>query len=107
MFDPEVLRKQAVLRIHHVADRENGKLHARLNSAVGWRGRDTVAKSVNEDYEEARRIDIPVNTDQFDKLLGGDVISDGYLDGCYELGKQYPDLCASVYVVCESGDVRS
>ena len=44
---------------------------------------------------------------QFDKLLGGDVISDGYLDGCYELGKQYPDLCASVYVVCESGDVRS
>ena len=44
---------------------------------------------------------------QFDKLLGGDVISDGYLDGCYELGKQYPDLCASVYTVCESGDTRS
>ena len=44
---------------------------------------------------------------QFDKLLGGDVISEGYLDGCYELGKQYPDLCASVYVVCESGDTRS
>jgi len=38
---------------------------------------------------------------QFDKLLGGDVISQGYLDGCYELGKQYPDLCASIYVVCE------
>ena len=70
MFDPEVLRKQAVLRIHHVADRENGKLHARLDSAIGWRGRDTVAKSVNEDDEEARRIDIPVRTDQFDKLLG-------------------------------------
>jgi 2-polyprenyl-3-methyl-5-hydroxy-6-metoxy-1,4-benzoquinol methylase len=44
---------------------------------------------------------------QFDKLLGGDVISDAYLDGCYELGKRYPDLCASVYVVCESGDPRS
>jgi len=38
---------------------------------------------------------------QFDRLLGGDVISQGYLDGCYELGKQYPDLCASIYLVCE------
>lgn len=40
---------------------------------------------------------------QFDTLMGGDVISQAYLDGCYELGKQYPDLCASVYVVCERG----
>ena len=40
---------------------------------------------------------------QFDRLLGGDVISPGYLDGCYELGKQYPDLCASIYLVCERG----
>jgi len=37
---------------------------------------------------------------QFDRLLDGDVISQGYLDGCYELGRQYPDLCASIYVVC-------
>ena len=43
---------------------------------------------------------------QFDRLLGGDVISEGYLDGCYELGKQYPDLCASIYVVCEGGEPR-
>lgn len=40
---------------------------------------------------------------QFDKLIGGDVISQEYLDGCYELGKRYPDLCASIYVVCERG----
>ena len=40
---------------------------------------------------------------QFDRLLGGDVISGEYLDGCYELGKEYPDLCASIYVVCEGG----
>jgi len=37
---------------------------------------------------------------QFDELMGGDVISQAYLDGCYELGKQYPDLCASIYLVC-------
>jgi len=40
---------------------------------------------------------------QFDRLMGGDVISQGYMDGCYELGRQYPDLCASVYVVCGRG----
>jgi 2-polyprenyl-3-methyl-5-hydroxy-6-metoxy-1,4-benzoquinol methylase len=40
---------------------------------------------------------------QFDRLIGGDVISEAYLDGCYELGAQYPDLCASIYVVCEAG----
>jgi SAM-dependent methyltransferase len=41
---------------------------------------------------------------QFDRLMGGDVISPAYLDGCYELGKQYPDLCASIYLVCGLGD---
>jgi SAM-dependent methyltransferase len=41
---------------------------------------------------------------QFDRLMGGDVISPAYLDGCYELGKQYPDLCASIYLVCDRGD---
>ena len=44
---------------------------------------------------------------QFDRLMGGDVISQAYLDGCYELGKQYPDLCASIYVVCERGAGRA
>lgn len=41
---------------------------------------------------------------QFDKLLGGDVISDAYLDGCFQLGLRYPDLCASVFTVCDRGD---
>lgn len=39
---------------------------------------------------------------QWDRLLGTDVISEGYLDGCYALGQQYPDLCSSVFVVCEA-----
>jgi hypothetical protein len=41
---------------------------------------------------------------QFDRLLLTDIISEGYLDGCYELGQVYPDLCASVFVVCERGE---
>jgi 2-polyprenyl-3-methyl-5-hydroxy-6-metoxy-1,4-benzoquinol methylase len=43
----------------------------------------------------------PLANYQFDMLMGGEVISDGFLEGCYRLGMHYPDLCASVYVVCE------
>jgi 2-polyprenyl-3-methyl-5-hydroxy-6-metoxy-1,4-benzoquinol methylase len=41
---------------------------------------------------------------QFDALLGGDVISPEYLEGCYRLGMRYPDLCASIFAVCERGE---
>lgn len=37
---------------------------------------------------------------QFDKLLKTDIIDQAYLDGCYELGFHYPDLCASIYLIC-------
>jgi len=40
---------------------------------------------------------------QFDRLLRTDIISQEYLDGCYMLGMQYPDLCASIYLVCGKG----
>ena len=38
---------------------------------------------------------------QWDRLLQTDIISKEYLEGCYELGQQYPDLCASIFLVCE------
>jgi len=40
---------------------------------------------------------------QWDRLLQTDIISKEYLEGCYDLGQVYPDLCASVFLVCESG----
>jgi 2-polyprenyl-3-methyl-5-hydroxy-6-metoxy-1,4-benzoquinol methylase len=40
---------------------------------------------------------------QWDRLLQTDIVSRAYLDGCYELGLEYPDLCASVFVICERG----
>ena len=40
---------------------------------------------------------------QWDRLLQTDIVSPAYLDGCYALGQQYPDLCASVFLVCERG----
>ncbi|MDH3375807.1 MAG: class I SAM-dependent methyltransferase [Gammaproteobacteria bacterium] len=38
---------------------------------------------------------------QWDQLLQTDIISKEYLDGCYKLGQQYPDLCSSVFLLCE------
>lgn len=37
---------------------------------------------------------------QWDKLLQTKIVSKEYLEGCYELGLQYPDLCSSIYFVC-------
>jgi 2-polyprenyl-3-methyl-5-hydroxy-6-metoxy-1,4-benzoquinol methylase len=41
---------------------------------------------------------------QWDRLLQTDIISKEYLEGCYQLGQQYPDLCASIFLLCEKGD---
>jgi 2-polyprenyl-3-methyl-5-hydroxy-6-metoxy-1,4-benzoquinol methylase len=40
---------------------------------------------------------------QWDQLLDTDIISKEYLDGCHALGQQYPELCSSVFIVCEKG----
>lgn len=40
---------------------------------------------------------------QWDRLLKTDIISKEYLEGCYKLGQQYPDLCASIFLLCERG----
>lgn len=44
----------------------------------------------------------PLANFQFDKLMGGELISNRFMEGCYELGKEHPALSASVYAVCES-----
>jgi 2-polyprenyl-3-methyl-5-hydroxy-6-metoxy-1,4-benzoquinol methylase len=38
---------------------------------------------------------------QWDRLLETDIISEEYLEGCYQLGQQYPDLCSSIFLVCK------
>jgi len=40
---------------------------------------------------------------QWDQLLNTEIISKEYLEGCYQLGQQYPDLCSSVFLLCEKG----
>lgn len=41
---------------------------------------------------------------QWDRLLQTDIISNEYLEGCYKLGQQYPDLCSSIFLMCERGN---
>jgi len=38
---------------------------------------------------------------QWDKLLQTDIVSKEYLDGCFELGQQYPELCSSIFLLCK------
>jgi len=40
---------------------------------------------------------------QWDLLLKTDIISKEYLEGCYQLGQQYPDMCSSIFLLCERG----
>ncbi|CAM3979877.1 class I SAM-dependent methyltransferase [Rahnella bruchi] len=40
---------------------------------------------------------------QWDHLLQTDIISPEYLEGCYQLGQHYPDLCSSIFLMCERG----
>ena len=40
---------------------------------------------------------------QWDRLLATDIVSPEYLEGCYRLGHLYPDLCSSIFLVCEKG----
>lgn len=38
---------------------------------------------------------------QWDQLLNTNIISKEYLDGCFQLGQHYPDLCSSIMLVCK------
>jgi SAM-dependent methyltransferase len=40
---------------------------------------------------------------QWDRLLQTDIISKEYLEGCFQLGQLYPDLCSSIFLMCEKG----
>lgn len=44
----------------------------------------------------------PLANFQFDALIGTSVLSDDYLEGCYQLGLERPSDCASLYVVAQA-----
>lgn len=42
----------------------------------------------------------PLANFQIDKALSAGIIDLEFLRGCYELGKKYPDQCASIFTIC-------
>jgi hypothetical protein len=43
---------------------------------------------------------------QWDRLLKTDIVSKEYLEGCYQLGQIYLDLCSSMFLRREKGVLR-
>jgi 2-polyprenyl-3-methyl-5-hydroxy-6-metoxy-1,4-benzoquinol methylase len=45
----------------------------------------------------------PLANFQFNALMDGPLISDAFMEGCYQLGLEHATFCASIYVVAEPG----
>lgn len=43
---------------------------------------------------------------QWDKVINEGIVNEAYLEGCYQLGQVYPDLCATIYCVCKKGKTK-
>lgn len=43
----------------------------------------------------------PLANFQFDALIGGPLISEAFMEGCYQLGKEQPAMAASIFVIAE------
>lgn len=43
----------------------------------------------------------PLANFQLNQLMGGPLVSDAFMEGCYQLGHEHPTFCASIYVVAE------
>jgi SAM-dependent methyltransferase len=65
--------------------------------------RDAVAAGLNVVHRSGIFFKALANF-QWDRLLQTDIISKEYLEGCYKLGQQYPDLCSSIFLMCERGN---
>lgn len=39
---------------------------------------------------------------QFDRLISEKIIDNAYLEACFELGKKYPDFCASIFSISQT-----
>jgi len=43
----------------------------------------------------------PLANFQFNALMDGPLIGDAFMEGCFELGKEHPTFCASIFVIGE------
>lgn len=81
------------------AEKEHGH---RITYSLDTLERDAVAAGLNVKYRTGIFFKALANF-QWDRLLETDIISKEYLEGCYKLGHLYPDLCSSIFLLCEKG----
>jgi ribosomal protein S18 acetylase RimI-like enzyme/SAM-dependent methyltransferase len=79
------------------AEAEHGH---RITYSLDTLERDTKAGGLNVIYRSGIFFKALANF-QWDQLLNTDIIGKEYLDGCYQLGQQYPDLCSSIMLICK------
>jgi ribosomal protein S18 acetylase RimI-like enzyme len=79
------------------AEAEHGH---RITYTLDTLERDAKAGGLNVTYRSGIFFKALANF-QWDQLLNTDIISKEYLDGCYQLGQQYPDLCSSIMLICK------
>ncbi len=86
---------------HNAAITEGERLHGHhVTYSLDTLERDAKAAGLNVAFRSGIFFKALANF-QFDRLLQTDIISQGYLDGCYALGQEYPDLCASIFLLCQ------
>jgi 2-polyprenyl-3-methyl-5-hydroxy-6-metoxy-1,4-benzoquinol methylase len=81
------------------AEREHGH---KVTYSIDTLERDTTAAGLKVVHRSGIFFKALANF-QWDMLLKTDIISPEYLEGCYQLGQQYPDLCSSIFLLCEKG----
>jgi SAM-dependent methyltransferase len=82
-----------------IAEAEHGH---RITYSLDTLERDTAAAGLNVVHRSGIFFKALANF-QWDRLLQTDIISREYLEGCYQLGQIYPDLCSSIFLMCEAG----
>jgi 2-polyprenyl-3-methyl-5-hydroxy-6-metoxy-1,4-benzoquinol methylase len=81
------------------AEREHGH---RITYSLDTLERDARAAGLRVVYRSGIFFKALANF-QWDRLLATDIISKEYLEACYEIGQMYPDLCSSIFLLCEKG----
>lgn len=81
------------------AEAEHGH---RITYSLDTLERDAVAAGLKVVYRSGIFFKALANF-QWDRLLNTDIISEEYLQGCFQLGQVYPNLCSSIFLMCEKG----
>ena len=79
------------------AEKEHGH---RITYTLDTLERDVKSSGLNVIYRSGIFFKALANF-QWDQILNTNIISKEYLDGCYQLGQQYPDLCSSIVLICK------